>query len=80
MFSIKLSLNRPRNVLTHREEEVLLKLMFGKSNTEIAKELIISTHTAKAHVCSILQKLGLDRRSNVILEALYNGWVEVMPN
>lgn len=42
--------------LTEREFEVLKHLVAGKSNTEIAKELIVSVHTAKAHVCSILQK------------------------
>ena len=43
--------------LTDREKEVLKHLVSGKSNTEIAKELIVSVHTAKAHVCSILQKM-----------------------
>ena len=43
--------------LTEREYEVLKHLVMGKSNTEIAKELIVSVHTAKAHVCSILQKM-----------------------
>src|SRR5574344_30508 len=48
--------------LTEREFEVLRHLVLGKSNTEIAKELIVSVHTAKAHVCSILQKkCGNDR-------------------
>ena len=37
--------------LTEREFEVLKHLVEGKSNTEIAKELIVSVHTAKAHVC-----------------------------
>ena len=46
-----------RAQLTEREFEVLRLLVKGKSNTEIAKELIVSVHTAKAHVCSILQKL-----------------------
>ena len=36
--------------LTEREFEVLKHLVAGKSNTEIAKELIVSVHTAKAHV------------------------------
>ena len=46
-----------RAQLTEREFEVLRLLVKGKSNTEIAKEIIVSVHTAKAHVCSILQKL-----------------------
>lgn len=38
-----------RAQLTEREFEVLRLLVKGKSNTEIAKELIVSVHTAKAH-------------------------------
>ena len=48
--------------LTEREYEVLKHLVTGKSNTEIAKELIVSVHTAKAHVCSILQKMCVNDR------------------
>lgn len=77
MYSVKLALNRPKNILTSREEEILIKLMFGKNNTEIAHELIISVHTAKAHVCSILQKMGVSRRACVILKAIYEGWIDV---
>jgi DNA-binding NarL/FixJ family response regulator len=44
-----------RAQLTERELEVLKLLVKGKSNTEIAKDLIVSVHTAKAHVCSILK-------------------------
>ena len=77
MYSVKLALNRPKNILTSREEEILIKLMFGKNNIEIAKELVISVHTAKAHVCSILQKLGVSRRACVVLKAIYDGWIDV---
>lgn len=48
--------------LTEREREVLKHLVEGKSNSEIAKELVVSVHTAKAHVCSILQKLYVEDR------------------
>lgn len=53
--------------LTSREKEVLELLTQGLSNTEIAEKLIISTHTAKAHVCNILTKLSVteDRKSVV---------------
>ena len=42
----------------------------GKSNTEIAKDLIVSVHTAKAHVCSILQKLCVDDRVQAAVKAV----------
>lgn len=59
-----------RAQLTEREMEVLKLLVKGKSNTEIAKELIVSVHTAKAHVCSILQKLCVDDRVQAAVKAI----------
>lgn len=56
--------------LTEREIEVLKLLVKGKSNTEIAKDLIVSVHTAKAHVCSILQKLCVDDRVQAAVKAI----------
>ncbi len=59
-----------RSQLTERELEVLKLLVKGKSNTEIAKDLIVSVHTAKAHVCSILQKLCVDDRVQAAVKAI----------
>ena len=59
-----------RAQLTEREFEVLGLLVQGKSNTDIAKELIVSVHTAKAHVCSILQKLCVDDRVQAAVKAI----------
>ena len=63
--------------LTERESEVLKLLVQGKSNTEIAQELIVSVHTAKAHVCSILQKLCVDDRVQAAVKAIKEGLVSV---
>ncbi len=63
--------------LTERENEVLKLLVQGKSNTEIAAELIVSVHTAKAHVCSILQKLCVDDRVQAAVKAIKEGLVSV---
>jgi len=63
--------------LTERENEVLKLLVQGKSNTEIAQELIVSVHTAKAHVCSILQKLCVDDRVQAAVKAIKEGIVSV---
>jgi DNA-binding NarL/FixJ family response regulator len=59
-----------RAQLTERELEVLRLLVQGKSNTEIAKDLIVSVHTAKAHVCSILQKLCVDDRVQAAVKSI----------
>ena len=61
--------------LTKREYEVLKLIVDGKSNNEIAKELTISSHTAKAHVCNIIQKLLVDDRTQAAVKALKEGLV-----
>lgn len=65
--------NVGRVPLTERECEVLKHLVMGKSNTEIAKELIVSVHTAKAHVCSILQKMCVNDRVQAAVKAVREG-------
>ena len=69
------SQNEGRVPLTEREFEVLKHLVSGKSNTEIAKELIVSVHTAKAHVCSILQKMCVNDRVQAAVKAVKEGMV-----
>ena len=59
-----------KNVLTQRELEVLKLLTDGKTNQEIAKEIIISTNTAKAHVGSILTKLNVADRVQAAVKAV----------
>lgn len=67
--------HQPKVPLTEREFEVLKHLVAGKSNTEIAKELIVSVHTAKAHVCSILQKMCVNDRVQAAVKAVKEGIV-----
>ena len=61
--------------LTQREYEVLKLVVEGLSNSEIAEELTISEHTAKAHVCNIIQKLVVDDRTQAAVKALKEGLV-----
>ena len=61
--------------LTQREYEVLKLVVDGKSNYEIAQILTISEHTAKAHVCNIIQKLVVDDRTQAAVKALREGLV-----
>lgn len=61
--------------LTERELEVLKLLVEGNSNAQIAKKLVVSIHTAKAHVCNILQKLSVDDRTQAAIKALKDGLV-----
>ena len=61
--------------LTKREYEVLKLVVDGQSNNEIAETLTISEHTAKAHVCNIIQKLVVDDRTQAAVKALKEGLV-----
>ena len=61
--------------LTQREYEVLRLVVDGQSNSQIAKTLTISEHTAKAHVCNIIQKLVVDDRTQAAVKALKEGLV-----
>lgn len=61
--------------LTEREVEVLRLITMGKSNTEIAQDLILSVHTVKAHVCSILYKMSVDDRVQAAVKAVRDGLV-----
>lgn len=56
--------------LTDREKETLSLVVKGKTNTEIAKELNISSHTAKAHVGSILAKFSVKDRVQAAVKAI----------
>ena len=56
---------QPRSPLTDREEEVLLTVARGLTNTEIADQLHISLSTVKAHLSSLMTKL--DARNRVEL-------------
>ncbi|WP_222706418.1 response regulator [Aeromicrobium terrae] len=53
--------------LTDRESEVVLAVARGRSNAEIAGELFMSVATVKAHVSSILAKLGMTNRTQLAL-------------
>ena len=60
-------LNNPKlDHLTTREKEVLEYIIDGLHNVEIAQKSGISFHTAKAHVSSILHKLGINSRTSAI--------------
>lgn len=64
----------PKNhLLTCREIEVLKCLAQGMSNREIALELSISSRTVTTHVRNILDKLGLDNRTQAALYAVERG-------
>lgn len=56
--------------LTIREKQVLKLIREGLNNNEIAKKLFVSVNTAKVHVSSIIQKLGVEDRTQAAIKAL----------
>jgi DNA-binding NarL/FixJ family response regulator len=61
--------------LTPRELEVLRLVGTGKTNKEIARELVISERTARTHVSKVLGKLGVSSRTQAALLAVREGLV-----
>lgn len=62
--------------LTEREREVMRLVAQGRSNQEIARELVISDKTVKSHVSNILSKLDLADRTQLAIYALKHGLVD----
>jgi NarL family two-component system response regulator LiaR len=61
------------DLLSERELEVLRLLAQGKSNREIADQLVIAELTVRTHVSNILGKLHLTSRTQAALYALKEG-------
>jgi DNA-binding CsgD family transcriptional regulator len=59
--------------LTEREREVATLIAQGRSNREIAAALVLTERTAKAHVGSILGKLGFTSRTQIVAWAIEKG-------
>ena len=67
------------NLLTKREKIVLKLIANGLNNRQIAEELGISPHTAKAHVCSIIQKFHVADRVQAVVKAIAFGYIVIDP-
>jgi DNA-binding NarL/FixJ family response regulator len=63
----------PIDPLTAREEEVLLTVARGLTNLEIAGELHVSLSTVKTHLTSLMGKLGVRNRVEMVIWAYETG-------
>ena len=59
--------------ITSRERDVLILMVKGKTNSEIATELFIGTATVKTHVSNILSKLDVSNRVEAVTRAMELG-------
>jgi NarL family two-component system response regulator LiaR len=66
-----------RDDLTEREMEVLHLLAHGRTNREIAEELVVGLETVKTHVGNILAKLHLAHRTQAVIHALKQGLISL---
>jgi DNA-binding NarL/FixJ family response regulator len=62
--------------LTPREREVLKLLAQGLSNTEVARQLVISEATVKTHLARVMMKLGVRQKAQAVIAAYQTGLVQ----
>ena len=70
------TVEEPIEALTDREEEVLLTVARGLTNTEIADELHISLSTTKFHLASLMTKLATRNRVELAMWAHASGRIQ----
>ena len=73
----KLAEHTPRIPLTSRETEVLSLVAKGLSNAEVAGRIGRTEGTVKVHLKNILQKLGVDDRTEAVTTALRRGFIRL---
>ena len=67
------------SVLTPREVEVLTLVAEGRTNQEIASQLVLSVKTVQAHRANVMEKLGLHDITHLVRFALRHGLIPAEP-
>jgi DNA-binding NarL/FixJ family response regulator len=76
-IAIEIAEHHSDDALTEREIEVLREVAAGNANKVIADHLTISEETVKAHMRSILSKLGANDRTHAVTIALKRGIIQI---
>lgn len=76
-IAIEMAEHHSDDALTEREIEVLREVAAGNANKIVADHLSISEETVKAHMKSILSKLGANDRTHAVTIALKRGMIEI---
>ncbi len=63
--------------LTKREQEIMVLLLQGLTQTEIARELVISSNTVATHIQRSLLKLGVHNRAQAVTKMARAGWLRM---
>lgn len=76
-IAVEMAEHHADDALTEREIEVLRQVAAGNANKIVALRLAISEETVKAHMRSILSKLGANDRTHAVTIALKRGIIEI---
>ena len=76
-IAVEMAEHHSDDSLTEREIEVLREVAAGNANKVIADHLFISEETVKAHMRSILSKLGANDRTHAVTIALKRGIIDI---
>jgi len=76
-IAIEMAQHHSDDALTLREIEVLREVAAGNANKMVAQLLNISEETVKAHMRSILSKLGANDRTHAVTIAVKRGIIEI---
>ena len=66
-----------KELLSQREKDIILGVVRGQTNKEIADELFISIHTVLTHRRNIARKLEIHSPAGLVIYALVNGLVSI---
>jgi DNA-binding NarL/FixJ family response regulator len=76
-IAVEMAQHHSDDALTLREIEVLREVAAGNANKMVAQRLSISEETVKAHMRSILSKLGANDRTHAVTIAVKRGIIEI---